>query len=314
MGSLRTPPKRGYTIAANEPRARIVVRLREGREGAIPLSELGGLAEHLQDAVRRLARGIAGRSGRGRSPAYLDRLTELDAVSIGPGSAVLEIEAPAESVELPMDVPEHDIGVQALRELTVALESVARDAVIPLELDDASRHSIAALVVSLAGRDRVDIETQIGGERGVVRLNPREASQLIHRTESGQSQASTVTVHGELYHVNLRTHLYTIEDDAGHAIPCLLSGELATAATARSLVGKAVVAHGTAELGPGGRIQRLRVDSMAEAGPKGPGEDSRFDLQAALGTAPSVTSLGEMRLEHLDEDDVQSFWNAVTSE
>ncbi len=64
------------------------------RDGAIPLTELADIARSVQQTVDQIARSLNDRSGKGRPPDFLKKLSALEAVGIEPGSAVLEIEAP----------------------------------------------------------------------------------------------------------------------------------------------------------------------------------------------------------------------------
>ncbi len=60
-------------------------------DGEISFRDISELGAALQQAATRIARQIAGAEGRGRSSAYIDRLSELRLTGLGIGSTVLEM-------------------------------------------------------------------------------------------------------------------------------------------------------------------------------------------------------------------------------
>ena len=58
--------------------------------GQIAASDLAAIADGLQTIAHRLARHLAGASGRGRSPAILERTSQVMVVGLSSGSTILE--------------------------------------------------------------------------------------------------------------------------------------------------------------------------------------------------------------------------------
>ncbi len=73
-------------VLSGRERARLRLHLVGGDhpDGEVPLDRLGQVAEHTQELVLRIARGLSGREGAGRTPAPLRAATRLLLVGIGP--------------------------------------------------------------------------------------------------------------------------------------------------------------------------------------------------------------------------------------
>ena len=80
--------------------------------GQIAASDLAAIADGLQTIAHRLARHLAGASGRGRSPAILERASQVMVVGLSSGSTILECRlGDPESLDLPQS-PDDVLGQQ----------------------------------------------------------------------------------------------------------------------------------------------------------------------------------------------------------
>ena len=125
------------------------------RDGAIPLAELADIVRSLQQTIDQIARAVDDRSGRGRPPWILKKLSTLKAIRFDSGRAALVIEAPHDVENLHIDFREADACVQALQLFVDSLDALSRGEDPPVEIGEPASKSLRFFVNVLGGYDRV---------------------------------------------------------------------------------------------------------------------------------------------------------------
>jgi hypothetical protein len=280
------------------------------REGAIPLAELAAMAKSVQDTVDQIARSLSARTGPGRPPAYLSKLSALEAVAIEAGSAVLAIEAPHDMEGLPIHFDEPDAGVQAIEMFVQSIDALSHGDPPPPEIGDPAAGSLRAFVRSVEGHDQVDVESRTDGRTATARLVPRlVVDSDTDRTEDADPDAP-VQIVGKLYEVNLHTHSYRIRDELGRTRSVTVGENLDDRTLARALLGEVVdvVAVPKEREGQGPdhfvavsieRVQRETADYYT------------WDLETALEGIEPIESIEDLRIPGIDDDEADAFWHAV---
>lgn len=311
MGILNADLKGPAINKKLEPRARVELRLTGGTDGAIPLSELAQVAEHAQELVRKLARAIVGKDGAGRPPAYLSRLTDLVAVGIHDGSAVLEIEAPAWSSELDLtDEVEPDAGVRALDMVTDALTTVAQGLPLPEAFTKPSRDELRSLLEATGQYDRFDWKVQHHGKEKTASLAPG-SGRVPPLLQHGATPPERGSVEGELYALNSKTGTYTLEDAYRHAIRCHVDPVSPLASRLDRLVRSTVRLSGELTRDQTGRITGVAVEHIESEPELDDATFWNFDAQAAITEAKPIGAVDELALVGLTVDEGDSFRAAL---
>lgn len=311
MGILNKAQKGPAIVNHLEPRARVELRLSGGVDGAIPLDDLAKVAGHAQELVRKLGRAVAGKGGPGRPPSYLERVTDLVAVGIREGSAVLEIEAPAWASEL--DLPgevESDSGLQALELVSSALEAVAAGHPLPEPYTEPIRNELRAIIEATASYEALEWTLKHHGGSRTASLRPAAVTvpQLLSAPPTPPERG---TVEGELYALNSKTGTYTLEDITGHAINCHVDPGSSIAARLDHLVRNTVALSGEITRDTGGRITGLQVEHVETRDLPGGGAFWSFNADEALSTALPIASVADLAIDGLSDAEGTEFRRAL---
>jgi hypothetical protein len=294
-----------------EARARIELRLTGGADGAIPLEDLAEVAKHAQELVRKLARAIVDKSGPGRPPAFLDQMTNLVAVGIHQGSAVLEIEAPSSTTEF--ELPEEigfDAGIQAIEMVATAITSIGLQQPLPKEFTQSSRHELRELLTATSSYDRIYWTVSHHDRKFTASIDP-SASTVLSLHDPARHLQESGTVEGELYALNAKTGTYTVEDLSGYAIRCHIEPGSFLASELDHLVRRAVRISGKIARDRTGRITDVDVEAIDGSFPQADKEFWEFDLDAALSDTPPISSIDDLALSELTSDEAWAFRQAL---
>lgn len=300
------------------PRARINIHLIGGlhADGEVPLDDLAHIGQHLQQLVRRLGRQVSDRTGAGRTPEGLRRLTGLLLVGLRTGTTTLEFAGPPLDAQLELDIDE-DAGTQALDRLVDALAAMAQpEPRLPDDLSPAAAESIWGLVGSLAPYPEVEVAVSRGERSDRVGFSPSVAVQALgdgrQPDEPGAAVVSVRQVAGTLYALNLHTGRFQIEDDLGATIDLAVPAELRPGAL--RFVAKVVVASGTGDPDTRGRLRLdvtgIEPDDLTEAVDVRAFRASN-ELDDLLADAVPLRSLDELAIDGLTEDEAAAFLAAL---
>ncbi|HKY48627.1 MAG TPA: hypothetical protein VJQ79_11675 [Acidimicrobiia bacterium] len=233
-------------------------------------------------------------------------MTRLFAVAIRAGSAVLELEAPALTGQLPLA----DVGLEAFDLLEDALEAAGQGRSLPEGVDDWSREKIGAFLEELVDYQRVTIEYRRGAAVREVSVAPVSALDAF-RPARGLPSGTSTELNGLLYEVNIKSGSFRLEDDLGriHYLKFDTSGE--NLDRVRELIGRRVNAQGTMSL-DAGRNERFEATKLSLAEPLPQHSFFDFDVDAVLRRTGPVVSVQSLAIEEFDEDEADGFWRAIT--
>jgi hypothetical protein len=217
--------------------------------GEISLSDLATIGASLQLAATRIARQVVGVNGRGRTPSYLDKISELRLTSLGRGSTVLELELGDEEV-LPVPDGEEAIFMQRFEE---SFKAVATNRP-PEWAGPLVRSALGRLVTSL---------TSIGAATATASWSDgtRQSEQVITVPElddtvwdvATERREEEIAMTGVLDKVDLRARRFRVQDDLGNDV---ILEDVVDVGAAAQLIGRRVIARGTAERREG-RLARI---------------------------------------------------------
>jgi hypothetical protein len=281
------------------------------REGAIPLAELAAIAKSVQDTVDRIARSLNDRSGRGRPPKFLAKVSALEAVGIEPGSAVLEIEAPHDMEELAMDFGEADAGVQAIELFVESIDALSRGDTPPPNVGAPAARSLRDFFKALENHDQVRVESAIAGTTTSAIFEPPLMLQPEEEQTDTPAIADTVEIIGRLYEVNLHTHTYRIRDDLGKTRFMTVGRDLDDRALARTLLGEVVRVTVVPEGIEGSEPDHFVAISIGRVDRPQTSDYYTWDLEKALESIEPLRSIEDLRIPGLDADEADAFWHAV---
>ncbi len=290
-----------------EPRARIEIALDGGTAGAIPLADLARLAEHLQELTHRLARSLQERDGPGRSPLSLHLLSDLVAVGIRSGSAVLEVEAPAWSDELAFADLAPDAGVQALSLVLAGLETSATQSPLPSAYTEPARESLRKFVASAQSYDRMSLSFSHHNEDKKVSVQPAVVRFPTLAEEPSQEEGQ---IEGELYALNSHSGLYQVEDNTSHTVKCHADPQSSMARDLEDAIRRTVRLSGLITRDPGGRIRDIEIKLVEAVEATAVGWE--FDLGSAIDEAAPIDP-SEFIIPDLTEEEAQAFLDAIES-
>ncbi|MEA2023830.1 MAG: hypothetical protein U9N79_05990 [Actinomycetota bacterium] len=310
MSSLADTPTWRPEIS-QAPRASLTIRMDAERDGAIPLADLAAIAKTVQETIDRIARSLNDRSGGGRPPAFLSKLSALEAVGIKSGSAVLEIEAPHDMDELPIEFGDSDAGVQAIELFVQSVDALSRNEDPPSEIGKTATKSLRAFVRAVESHEYIRVESKAGDVEMAASLVPRlialpeaELSAVVRDT------AESAAIVGTLYGVNLHTRRYRIEDGLGRTHLLRLAGDLDDQGVG-SLLGGAVRVSVVAGDETGESSDPLVVTAIERVEPPESSDYFTWDLEKALKSVEPLRSIEDLAIPGLDGDEFDSFWRAV---
>jgi len=223
--------------------------------GQIPLRDLAEIGAALQQTATRIARQVAGAEGRGRSPSYVDRVSEVRLTGLEAGSTILDLSLGDEQA-LPMPGADEDVIAQRLEESFGALaNNTAPDWASPLV-----KESIARFVSRLesAGTQRLTASWETNGTSSELVI-PVDGINPSIWTVDVEHQTEQASATGRLDKVDLRARRFRIRDDVGHDITLEDVVDLDSAA---HLIGQRVTASGVAERS-GDRVVRIVEPTLA---------------------------------------------------
>lgn len=309
MSSLSSTPRRRLRIS-KAPRAKLTISMDAERDGAIPLSELAGIAGSVQQIINQIVRALNDRSGQGRPPDLLKKLSALEAVGIQSGSAVLEIEAPHDMEQFEIDFGEADAGVQAIELFVQSIDALGRGVDPPADIGEPAMKSLRSFANAVEGHERVWVESLVAS---TVRRG--EFSPSVVPTPSSEPvyppTTSSVELLGTLYEADVRRHQYRIEDERGHTQYLTMDDGLDDIAIARNLLGEVVRVTAVRDPGdPGSDHFIARVVTSAQ--PSVVGEYYTWNLEEALADVAPVESLRDLAIPGLGGEEFDAFWQAVT--
>lgn len=288
-------------------------------DGEIPLARLRDLAQHTQKLVLRIGRGLSGRDGAGRTPDDLQAATQLTLVGLGAGSTIVEIAGPTREPELDLgeDV-EPNVTVQALRRLQESLGAVGDAGVALPALSSVAAESLDRWLAVVASYEEVTVSLYDGRGRSTsVSLSPTSARSRLAETfkssEGGEPEVAAREIEGELYAVDLHSGRFGVEDDMGNHIPLRVTE--VPAQKVRDLLGRRVQAIGDAILDEEGRIKHLTVVELeatrGRSSKLAPNVRDADDLQQRLHSATPITSVDDLVMTDLPDDEAEAFWEAI---
>ncbi len=280
------------------------------RDGAIPLSELAGIARSVQQIIDQITRALNDRSGQGRPPDFLKKLSALEAVGIEPGSAVLVIEAPHDMENFPIDFGQADAGVQAIELFVQSIDALGRGVEPPAEIGEPATKFLQSFANAVGGHDRVWIESEVGDTTTAASFVPRLLGAAVEEPILAQGTEATLEIVGMLYGVNLHTRTYRIEDGLAKTHLFRLADDLDDRAIG-SLLGETVHVRAVpADVEDKGSDQLTAV-AIERVQPLGTSDYYTWDLEKALEGKKPLRSIKDLAIPGLDEDEADAFWHAV---
>ncbi len=309
MSSLSNTPTRRLSIS-RAPRAELTISMDAEREGAIPLAEFADIARSVEQTIDRIVRALNDRSGRGRPPAFLKKLSALEAVRIEPGSAVLVIEAPNEMENFPIDFEEADAGVQAIELFVNSLDALGRGEDPPTEIGEPARESLRSFAKAVEGHDRVRIESKVGDTTTTASFAPRLLLVPVEESILALDDEASTEIVGVLYGVNLHTRTYRIEDQLAKTHLLRLAEDLDDRAMG-SLLGETVRVRVVPADTEGKGADQLFAVAIERVEPPRTSDYYTWDLEKALEGIEPLRSIEDLAIPGLDGDEADAFWHAV---
>ncbi len=286
----------------------MTIRMDAERDGAIPLTELAKIAQHVQEAVDRIARGLSGKDGSGRPPDELRKLSKLEAVGIEAGSAVLQIEAPHDMEEFPLDFGQPDAGVQAVGVFVASLAALSEGEDPPESVSESAQKAIRSFLRAVDNHESVTVTSEANSATERAHLVPRLVKAPVH-PEPTEEPESTVQIVGRLYSVNLDKHSYRVRDEFGRSQHFTLDDDLDQRQIARALLGETVNVTATWIADEAGEPMQATAVSRVE--PPSSAEYRSWDALAAIEAAEALRSIEDLAIPDLDEAEVDAFLRAV---
>ena len=179
--------------------------------GQISLTELGVLAERLQDLATRIARWAADVHGPGRSPAVLAEIAHLRLAGLAEGSTLLSICRGAPGT---LDV-EDDVERDLSHKFWDVIAGISVDAP-PDDAPDGVRESAVAVLDAL-GRASDSVTITRLRDDAQTQFRPSERSRAVWLPEP-EASTEQLTVHGTLEMVDLHSGTFRVRDAVGNAI------------------------------------------------------------------------------------------------
>ena len=309
MSSLSHTPRWRRRVS-RAPRAKLTIRMDAERDGAIPLAELAGIASSVQRIIDQIVRTLNDRSGQGRRPDFLKKLSALEAVGIEPGSAVLAIEAPHDMEQFAIDFGEADAGVQAIELFVQSIDALGHGVDPASEIGEPATKSLRSFANAVDVHERVWVESIVENVVKTGEFNPSLVPNPRSERVPPPSQ-ETVELLGTLYVADVRRHQYRIEDERGHTQYLTMDDGLDDIAIARTLLGEVV--HVTAIPDPGDTgSDHFIARALSSALPSVVGEYYTWNLEEALAGVEPVESLRDLAIPGLNGEEFEAFWQAVT--
>lgn len=303
---------------------RPVIRMRlrgaSARDGEIPLTDLGRLADETQALVRRLARGLVGQRGPGRASFQIERSTALTLVGLHAGSTVLEIAGPVEAEDaLDFGNMPLDLGDRALIMFLEGMSALgSADPELPVGYDAAAVNDLQAWLRSVRGYKTVELDSDIRGRRLSASIEPAKARRTVRGLQPQPSMPyvspTEQALEGTLYALNMHTGTYSIKDDSQHTIRLKLPSEIREEAA--QLINQRVRAIGRPEMDDSHRLtaftayQLIPAPDLAVLHQQGRFFE-RHDLVA--GATADDRTLNEWVIEDLSDEEVDGFLSALRS-
>jgi hypothetical protein len=189
---------------------------------------------------------------------------------------------------------------------------------LPVNVDQPAIAALDNLLLSLHSYKRVTVDANLDERRRSVAIEPRLARASLRRAQS-QPSLPFVSAHhqvlsGRLYALNLRTGIFSIEDDSGHSIRISVSEELRSEAA--QLVDTRVRALGRASMDNRHRLRSFEVEALEPVPVNLIGTQDRLfrEPQALAATQPLTGSLGMGIIPDLAEDEIAAFVAALEAE
>ena len=220
--------QRDYRIRIVDPRL---------PSGQIAASDLAAIADGLQTIAHRLARHLVGASGRGRSPAIVERASQVMVVGLSSGSTFLECWlGDPETLDLPQP-PDDVLGQQF-------------DAIVAGIATNTPPTNTPPLVASAAQKLARQLRARFPDGSIEFTLPTSTVSIEVPDIDSSVWQMSKdmeiqhIAVSGVLNRIDLRVNSFRITDSAGNDISL---NEVAEPEDFGPLIGKLVTAEGDGE-------------------------------------------------------------------
>ncbi len=179
--------------------------------GQISLTELGQLAERLQELATRIARWVAEIHGPGRSPALLAEIAHLRLSGLTEGSTRLRISRGSPGT---LDV-EDDVERDLSQRFWDVIAGISTDAP-PQDAPEGVRESAAGVLDALA-RAGSDVTVTRIRDHAQAQFRPAERNRAVWVPER-RVAAEQMTVRGRLEMVDLHSGTFRVRDDVGNAI------------------------------------------------------------------------------------------------
>lgn len=261
-------------------------------DGEISFTGIAELAQAMQLLMTRIGRHLTGQDGPGRSPAVVERATELRLRGTAPGSTVLQVAV-------------GDPGV-----LGEGLEHRSLDALLEI-FDGIAGDEAPDWVTPLVGEATVEVLDALGTVSArcevaapshrptPITFSARTASRSVWGvTTFAPELRRDVSVSGRLDLVDLRRARFRVRDAAGNDVRL---EQVSRAGDAARLAGEVVTATGEAVLGSRGQItslRRVRIEPTPWPAWAAPSLTD-VDLSSA---APPTTGI-----DGVDDDEVAAF-------
>lgn len=299
------------------PRLTITLHGSDHLDGEVPLQRIAQIAGHTQDLALRIARGLSGREGAGRTPDQMAGAVQLMLVGLRRSSTILDIAGPAPQAELDLgDGIPQSVETQTFQRLEDTFRALAEGDPLP-DLSEPARQSIEGWLVAVATYDRVEVGTAVAGT--VERTSALDVELALHRVQDvansvddSSQDGSVRTVEGELYSLNLHTGRYRLEDDLGYSILLDVSEPLRRRLA--GFVGTRIRASGSAKLAEDGVISVLTVTNIDNHDPWAEIEEefrTPPGLEELLADVQPLRSVDDMDISGLSEDEADAFWAAL---
>jgi hypothetical protein len=264
-------------------------------DGQISMRDLVHIGDALQLTATRIARQVGGKLGPGRSPAAIDRMSELRLRGIGQGSTVLELELGMVD-SLPLEGGDEELVATRFAE---AVASIAANAP-PSWASPGVTAAIGKVVrhVAESGASKLEALRGIGDEATPLQTIDLDLVDQNAWKVDEQPDIESVSFIGRLDKVDLRARRFRVRDDVGHDVTL---EDVVDVDAAAQLIGQRVVAVGMAEHGSDGRVVRIVEPVLAR-------ENLPTNWFAAIpDERPAGSQVLRPGIEGVTEDEVSEF-------
>ncbi len=225
---------------------------------------------------------------------------------------MLEIEAPHDTAQFPIDFGEPDAGVQAVELFVVSLDALSRGDDPPPEIGTKAPQTIRRFARAVRSHEQVRVESTVGDNRTDTTLRPAELPLEQLPAAESPNEAPPVRLVGRLYEANLREGHYRIEDETGRTRYLRSSEAIDDQSLVRSYFGEMVTISAIPVESERGQ-DLFEVRSVRKVISPTVADYYEWNIEDAAADVEPIDTLAELAVPDLGEEEADAFWQAVKS-